>query len=119
MLGALALMFTTAGASLAAPASADSVMASPRAFPPPTVRAWQVGLARPDRLEHAGLSFTLATALVLTTRSRPSAGALTLSAGLGKELLDRRGPSGFDFIDLVADAAGMMLALTLVHARPG
>jgi hypothetical protein len=100
------------------PSERDSVVVLPQAsFPPPRVRAWQVGWARPDRIEHASLSFTLATALLLSTRDRSTAGALTLAAGLGKELLDRRGPSGFDGVDLMADAGGIALALTLVRAR--
>lgn len=112
---ALALIMTPAPAS-AEPFAADSLR-SGAAFPAPQVRAWQVGLVRPDRLEHASLSFVLAGALLVAGREPAAAGAITLAAGLGKELWDRRGVSGFDGIDLVADATGIALALTLIRAR--
>lgn len=87
------------------------------AFPTPGVRAWQTGLLRPDRLEHASLSFTLTAALILATRDHAAAAAGALAFGLGKELWDARGSSGFDVIDLSADGAGVTLALIAVRAR--
>lgn len=76
-----------------------------QALPEAGVRAWQVGLLRPDRLQHASLSATCALALSLVTR-RPAAGAAgALVLGLGKELWDRH-RSGFDPVDLTADAVG-------------
>ncbi|MCE9627181.1 MAG: hypothetical protein K8R56_04595 [Candidatus Eisenbacteria bacterium] len=111
------LLLVTLQSSTAWAAAAADSLHTQAAFPAPQVRAWQVGLLRPDRLEHASLSFTLAGALLIATRDRPAAGAVTLAAGLGKELWDRRGPSGFDGIDLVADATGIALALTLIRAR--
>lgn len=87
------------------------------AFPAPRVRAWQTGLLRPDRLEHASLSFTLTAALVLATRDHAAAAAGALAFGVGKELWDARGSSGFDVVDLSADGAGVTLALIAVRAR--
>ena len=85
-------------------------------FPPPRVRAWQVGLARGDRLEHASLSFALASAVIIATRNRAAGAATALAFGLGKELWDgRRGH--FDPVDLAADAVGVGLATVLVEPR--
>jgi len=90
----------------------DSVVA----FPPPRVRAWQVGLARGDRLEHASLSFAIASAMIIATRDRTAGAATAFAMGLGKEIWDgRRGH--FDPVDLAADAVGVMLATVLVAPR--
>lgn len=89
------------------------------AFPTPEVRAWQVGLLRSDRLVHAGFSMTLMTALSLAGRDRRTAAAITLAAGLGKELWDRHpGGSGFDALDLTADATGTLLGAVLAGTDP-
>jgi len=108
----------TRGDSLAADSLAasgvrrDSVVA----FPPPRVRAWQVGLARGDRLEHASLSFAIASAMIIATRNRTAGAATAFAMGLGKEIWDgRRGH--FDPVDLAADAVGVMLATVLVAPR--
>lgn len=87
------------------------------AFPPPRVRAWQLGLVRPDRVEHASLSFALTSALIVATRDRGIAGGVVLSLGVAKELWDRRVSTGFDPVDLAADVAGITLALVSVRAR--
>ena len=87
----------------------DSIVA----FPSPRVRAWQVGLVRGDRLEHASLSFALTSALIIATRNRPASAATALAFGVGKELWDRR-TSRFDPVDLAADAVGVGLATLLV-----
>lgn len=102
-----------------ADASADSsaARAALAEFPTPGVRAWQVGLLRADRMQHLGFSFALTTALIILTRDRGAAATATLSVGFAKELWDRRGSSGFDPIDLAADAAGTGLAVVLVRAR--
>ena len=85
-------------------------------FPPPRVRAWQVGLARGDRLEHASLSFAIASAMIIATRDRTAGAATAFAMGLGKEIWDgRRGH--FDPVDLAADAVGVMLATVLVAPR--
>lgn len=82
------------------------------------MRAWQTGLVRADRLEHAGASFALATAITLATRDRRPAALGTLLLGLGKEWHDGQGASGFDPVDLTADALGIALALALVRPSP-
>ena len=72
------------------------------------MRAWQVGLARPDRLQHASLSFALAAGATLVTRRPGASFAGALALGLAKEVWDSRS-SGFDGTDLAADAAGAAL----------
>ena len=109
-------------AARAAPDAADSLAAAPAerplaAFAAPRVRAWQVGFLRPDRMEHAGLSFALTSALVIASRDRRLAAGAVLSLGLGKELWDRRGSGGFDPVDLAAGATGVGVAVILVRAR--
>lgn len=88
---------------VAAPA-ADTL----HAFPPATVRAWQVGLLRPDRLQHAGLSFALGAAFTLASRDQVAGAATALALGALKELWDSR-HGGADGVDLVADAVGATL----------
>jgi len=85
-------------------------------FPPPRVRAWQVGLVRGDRLEHASLSFALASAFIIVTRNRAAGAATAFAFGLGKELYDGR-TTFFDPVDLAADAVGVALATVLVAPR--
>jgi hypothetical protein len=100
----------------AQPAARDS-SAAPVPLPPPAVRRWQVGLLRPDRLQHGSLSMTLGLAAGLLSR-RPAAGAAAgLGLGLVKELLDiRGGEGGFDVVDLCADALGAGAAAVATHA---
>jgi hypothetical protein len=76
--------------------------------PAARIRAWQVGLARPDRLEHASLSFTLAAGAGVAGGTRTQAFALSLGLGTLKEIWDRR-HTGFDPVDLAADAIGAAL----------
>ena len=76
--------------------------------PAARIRAWQVGLARPDRLQHASLSFTLAAGAGLAGGTRREAFLLTLGLGTVKELRDRR-HGGFDPVDLTAGAIGAAL----------
>jgi len=82
-------------------------------FPAPRVRAWQVGLVRGDRMEHASLSFALTSALIIVTRNRAASAATAFAFGIGKELWDRR-TGAFDPVDLTADAVGVALASVLV-----
>ena len=84
------------------PAAIDSVAAVP---PPARVRAWQTGLARPDRLQHLSLSFTLAVAGGTASRAPAAAAGGAFLLGIAKEWRDR-GTSGFDVTDLLADALG-------------
>jgi hypothetical protein len=72
------------------------------------IRSWQVGLARPDRLKHASLAFTIASGTGLAGGTRRQAFALSLGLGTLKELWDRR-HGGFDPLDLTADAIGAAL----------
>ena len=105
--------------NLASAAAGDSDSAAVAragvAFPSAPVRRWQVGLLRPDRLQHASLAMTLGFAAGLVTRSTRVAGWSSLSLGLVKELLDING-SGFDPVDLSADAAGAAVAAFGTHA---
>ena len=72
---------------------------------------------RPDRLEHASLSFTIAAALIVASRSHATAGSATLALGVCKELWDAHGSSGFDATDVAADATGVALAMVCVRTR--
>jgi hypothetical protein len=85
-------------------------------FPPPRVRAWQVGLVRGDRLEHASLSFAITAALTIALRDRAAAAGTALALGMAKELWDGR-QGHFDPVDLAADAVGIGLASVLVAPR--
>ena len=96
----------------AEPASADSAAVP---FPAPTVRSWQVGLLRPDRLQHASLSLTVGLAAGLLTRSAAVAGWGSFALGVAKEIYDVRG-SGFDAVDLCADAMGAGAAAIATNA---
>lgn len=105
--------------ALAAPARAQHGPATPplvetavadtlAAFPPERVRAWQVGLLRPDRLQHASFSFALGTAFTLASRDRAAGAGAALALGALKELWDSR-HGGADGVDLLADAIGAFL----------
>lgn len=96
-------------------ASDSTATATAVAFPTPEVRAWQIGLLRSDRLVHAGFSLALMSALGLATEDRRTAAAVTLTLGLGKELWDRHpSGSGFDLVDLAADATGVAIGAVLL-----
>jgi hypothetical protein len=109
--GALAIALL-AGARPAAAQAADPPL------PPPRVRAWQTGLLRPDRLQHASLSFTGSLALGVLTRKPGAAAAGAAVLGVAKELWDMR-RSRFDPVDLAADGvgAGLGAAITLFVER--
>jgi hypothetical protein len=98
-----------AGSWAFVPPAARAAVPEERELPPPDVRAWQTGLLRADRLEHASLAFTLGLATGVATR-RPAAAALVpATLGLGKEIADARG-TGFDVVDLAADLLGAAAA---------
>jgi hypothetical protein len=99
--------------SLAAGAARVDTLGS---FPPPRVRAWQVGLVRGDRLEHASLAFALASAVIIVTRNKTAGATTAFALGLGKELWDGR-QGHFDPVDLGADLVGVALATALVAPR--
>jgi hypothetical protein len=112
LVAALALAALIPGAVRAETSPADSAVA----YPPPGVRAWQVGLLRPDRLQHAGLSFTLAAGATLVSHEPLASFTGTLALGLAKEIWDSRRGS-FDAVDLAADAAGAALGASVAGAR--
>lgn len=120
---ALALLAWT-GPALAATAVPDPLVAADSssthaplaAFPPARARAWQVGFLRADRMQHMSLSFAITSALIILTRRPGAAAGTSLTLGLAKELWDGRGSSGFDPVDLAADAAGTGLAVVVVRA---
>lgn len=104
----LFLVLAPARAGAQPPRLATPTVDTLRAFPPATVRAWQVGLLRPDRLQHAGLSFALGTAFTLASREPVAGAATALALGALKELWDSR-HGGADGVDLLADAVGATL----------
>ncbi len=106
---ALAAPFGVPLARAAAPADTLHVA-------PARIRAWQLGLARPDRLEHASLSFTLAAGTGLAGGTRTNAFLLSLGLGTLKELRDRH-HGGFDPVDLTADALGAALGVRAAGRR--
>jgi len=73
------------------------------------VRAWQTGLLRSDRLEHASLAFTIGLGVGVATRKPAVAVIVPAVLGLGKEIADSR-HSGFDVVDLAADLVGAAAA---------
>jgi len=84
--------------------------------PPAMVRAWQVGMLRPDRLQHTSTSFAIAVGSGIATEDRASAFAISLGIGLLKECWDaRRGR--FDLVDLGADATGALLGALTTRPR--
>jgi hypothetical protein len=91
----------------------DSLALEPRPGPGSGPR----GLVRADRLQHAGLSFTLAAGFTVLSRDRRAGAAASLGLGLAKELWDAR-REGADGVDLVADALGVALALVTVRGGP-
>jgi hypothetical protein len=92
--------------SPARPARAEALAP---AFPDSSVRRWQTGLVRADRLEHASLAFSSGLAVGVVSRRPVAAAAGALALGLAKEVYDRRRTS-FDRGDLLADAIGAALA---------
>ena len=85
--------------------------------PTPVVRAWQMGLARPDRLRHASLSLALAAGIGVAS-NRPRAGiAAAVVLGVIKESWDARGDR-FDPVDLAADVLGAAIGGSVARAAP-
>ena len=84
-------------------------------MPAPEVRAWQTGVLRPDRLQHASLSFALGVGAGLASDSPATGAGVALGLGVAKEIADRHG-SGFDAIDFLADAIGAGLAAWAVSS---
>jgi hypothetical protein len=119
-MAALGLFALSPGQALAqVPARSDSLALlgdTLTSFPPPRVRAWQVGLLRGDRLEHASFAFAVASSVIIATRNRAAGATTAFAIGLGKEFWDGR-TGHFDPVDLAADAVGIALATLLVAPR--
>jgi hypothetical protein len=91
-------------------AQAAEVAIDSLATPPATVRHWQTGMLRADRLTHTSLALGIGVGVGMLGRS-PAAGAgAAFGIGLAKELTDVR----FDRGDLAADAIGAGLAALIV-----
>jgi hypothetical protein len=101
--------------SASSPATAMAGSDATPPLPPPAVRAWQTGLLRPDRLEHASLAFSLGLGVGFLSRQPGAGAASALALGLAKEVRDRR-HGGFDPVDLAADAIGAGLAAVAASA---
>ena len=99
---------------LALPPAAGAAPATSPTLPAASVRAWQTGVLRPDRLQHASFTFTLGLGIGLLTKRPAAAAAGAFTIGLAKEVRDR-GHGGFDPVDLLADAIGAGLAAACVH----
>ncbi len=76
-----------------------------------------------DKLQHLAASFAATSmgygasrALAEPGPARIAAGAGAAALGLAKEIVDARAGGPFSFRDLVWDAAGIALGLTLAHA---
>ncbi len=114
------VIVTVATAAEAAPADSATVAASAAAagpgLPPASVRRWQTGLLRPDRLQHASASFALAAGGGIASERKATAFTFAFTVGLAKECWDaRRGH--FDTLDLAADAAGSLLGALTTRIR--
>lgn len=103
-------------AARAADTAPDTTAIAP-AFPSAPVRAWQMGLLRSDRLQHASLSFTIAAGATVLSRRPAWSFAGTLALGFLKELRDIR-HGGFDRMDLAADLTGSLLGASVARAAP-
>src|SRR5437867_8340210 len=100
---------------LASAASNRVLAADSLELPPPKVRAWQTGLLRPDRLQHASLALSAGLAAGVLTREPVVALESAVSLGLLKESWDRR-RGRFDLVDLAADGIGAGLAAVATAA---
>lgn len=112
---ALAPMLAAPAAARAGGAPADT-LSRPLA-PPPRVRAWQLGLARADRLQHASLAASLAAGLAIAGAGRTGAFASVVAVGALKECDDAR-HSRFDPVDLAADVLGAFGGACAGAGRP-
>jgi hypothetical protein len=83
-------------------------------FPDPEVRGWQVGILRPDRMQHGTLAFTAGSLVGLPCRSPGAALISSASLALGKELWDAR-QGRFDVVDLTASLLGGLTAAAITH----
>ncbi len=89
----------------ALPAAAEDGPSLPPPFPDPLVRSWQVGLLRPDRMQHGTMGFTAGSMIGLPSRSPGAALVGSVTLGVAKELWDARN-GRFDALDLTASCLG-------------
>lgn len=78
-------------------------------------RAWQLGLARPDRLHHVSLALTVGLGAGLISHRSAGAAAGSIACGVAKELYDIP-RQGFDIVDLLADVIGGVAATAITAA---
>jgi len=104
-----------AGVAVASADDAPRTVAPAVPFPTPEVRAWQTGLIRPDRIQHASFAMTLGLSAGLPSRSPAAAFATGFVLGLAKEFWDAR-RDHFDPWDLLADTAGAAASATITQA---
>ena len=95
-----------------------AVAETPPPLPSRETRAWQTGLLRTDRLQHASLAFTLGLGVGAVTREPWAAFGGVSVLALGKEVADRH-RTGFDPVDLAAGMIGAGAAALVVSTwRP-
>jgi hypothetical protein len=97
---------------LAAFEPTDTVAVATPKLPGGRARAWQTGLLRADRLQHASLSLASGAAFGVLTREPAVAAGSAMLLGVAKEVRDMR-HSRFDWLDLLADAIGAAAATLL------
>ncbi len=102
-------------AALAAPAATVRAEPADPPLPGPHWRAFQTGMFREDRLQHASLALTLGAGAGLASRSPGVAIVAAAALGFGKECVDA-GTDRFDWGDLAADLAGAGVAGLVTHS---
>lgn len=115
---ALALTIALVLPALALAAVLPALAETPPPLPSRETRAWQTGLLRTDRLQHASLAFTLGLGVGAVTREPWAAFGGVSVLALGKEVADRH-RTGFDPVDLAAGMIGAGAAALVVSTwRP-
>lgn len=115
---AFALTIALVLPALALAAVLPALAETPPSLPPHETRAWQTGLLRTDRLQHASLAFTLGLGVGAVTREPWAAFGGVSVLALGKEVADRH-RTGFDPVDLAAGMIGAgAAALVVSNWRP-
>ncbi len=96
-------------AALGAPRPLAAAPAAPDSATRVTAPAWRSLAPAPDRLQHAGLSFSLAAGTGIATAAPGPGTGVALAFGVVKEVHDARHGGRFDWGDLAFDAAGAVL----------
>ena len=105
---------------LAAPPGTGFTVSDTVAVTPPLpgpafdARTWHTGLLRADRLQHASLALASGIGMGLLSREPVAAVSGAMTLGVAKELMDIGG-SGFDWVDLLADALGAGAAAVITY----